>query len=369
MSRNMCQTLCALGIVSGILRLPAAEAQWYPAGNPCACVQPVVQPCFQTVPVTEMREVTEVVQRPVYETKYVDQQYVEYEPVVKRRTAQVPTVQYRTVTQMQTVQQNVGCWSTTYQRVPKVAPCQYDPRPGVLGWWNRAGYAIRNSFTPDYRAQRQYNPRTLVRQVPVTRTVAVNGTRQVQWNETQYVARRKTRKVAVQTMRMESRTVTARRPVTVMRTLPIGSQMAFAVGPYNATQSALAPVPDSISAEKENDDRSARRPDSFEQDGKETTIPGRQFRREPVDTSERDSGVRRSSYQVPLKSPSKNSGPAVNRPSTDQITSPPSVAMRTTRIPSIVRVRGWVARSHRSQVPVIGPELGSPAVSVARNER
>lgn len=368
MSRNMCRALRAFGTVCCTLTASVASAQWYPGANPCACAQPVVQPCYQTVPVTEFREFTEVVQRPVYETKYVEQPYTEYEPVVQQRTVQVPTVDYQTVTECQTVQRDAGYWATSYQPNCKVAPCQYDPRPGVLGWLNRTGYSIRSSFTPNYTVNRQYVPRTIVQQVPTTRTVAVRGVREVTVNETRYVARQRTRKVAVQSVRYEKQTVTARRPVTVMRTVPIGSQMAYAITPFGSTQSALVPTPDAISAEKADRDRTARRPDPFEEDSKETTIPGKQFRRTPVDSSARDSEFKRSSYRTPLNAPDTLQAPTARRKPQGEVSPSPSVAKRTNSVPSIVRVSGWTARSRRSRDSVNGPELDSPALSVVRND-
>src|SRR5688500_424393 len=99
-----------------------ASAQWFAGADPCACAVPVAQTCYQTVPVTEYRQVKQVVQRPVVETEYVEQPITEYRPEVETRTAEIPTVQYQTVTDYQTVQRDCGQWLTSYECRPKVSP-------------------------------------------------------------------------------------------------------------------------------------------------------------------------------------------------------------------------------------------------------
>ncbi|MGE3315554.1 MAG: hypothetical protein AB7O26_10600 [Planctomycetaceae bacterium] len=242
MSLNMARVIPLLGSLLLTMTAPA-QAQYF--GNPCACATPVVQPCYQTVPITEMRECRQTVQRPVVETAYVDQPVTTYEPVTEVRTCQVPTVSYQTVTECQPCTRNMGFWQTTYQCNPKIAPCAYDPRPGFAGWWNRTGYSMRQAFTPAVTARRQYVPNYVTTMIPVTRQVAVHGTQQVSYNVTQMVAKHSTRKVAVNTVRYVSEEVVTKHPVTVYRTVPIGSALAFAPGGFSAT--ASAPRPDSIS--------------------------------------------------------------------------------------------------------------------------
>lgn len=249
MSRNMYRTV--FSAFGGLLFLTtfatSANAQWF-GSDPCGscCPQVCPQPAYRTVPVTEYQEVRQVVQRPVYEKKFVDQDYTEYRPVTETRTAQVPTVQYENVTEMQTVTRDQGYWQTQYRCNPRISPCQYDSRPNLLGWLNRTGYSMRSAFTPRVTTQRQYVPNIVAHQVPVTRQVARRGTRQVSYNVTRMVAERKTRKVAVTNVRYVAEEIVRKQPVTVYRTIPTGSTLAYGIPAYgtSTTRSALAPSAD-----------------------------------------------------------------------------------------------------------------------------
>ncbi len=246
------------GAVTAVSLGNSAFAQvWQPACNTCAPA-PIVQyvppqPCYTTVPVTEMREYRHVVQKPVVETKYVDQKVTTYEPVVEDRETEVPTVSYQDVTECRQVTRNCGYWTTQYQYRPKMTPCQYDSRPDLFGFLNRVGYSVRSAFTPNYTAHHQYVPNVQTVNVPYTRRVAVHGTRKVNYRVTRMVPRTTTQKVAVNTVRMVSEQVVTRRPVTVYRSVPIGTT-AITYATPGSTRSALAPVPDS-------NFRSARTPD------------------------------------------------------------------------------------------------------------
>ncbi|WP_145365725.1 hypothetical protein [Stratiformator vulcanicus] len=223
----------------------SASAQFFGGNDPCGCqtasapvytqnvcqqTAMVVQPCYQQVPVTEYQEVRQTVSRPVVETKYVDREVTEYVPVTENRTASVPVTQYTPVTEYQTVMQDRSYYRTNYTPNCRVSPCQYDPRPGVLGWLNRTGYNIRSAFAPKYTAQRQYVQNQVAMQVPVTRQVAQHGTRQVNYQVTKMVPRTTTRKVAVNEVKYVQEEVTGMRPVTVMRTVPVGTSVAYAPG-------------------------------------------------------------------------------------------------------------------------------------------
>jgi hypothetical protein len=244
--------------------------------------------------VTEYREVKQTVHRPVVETAYVDQPYTEYVPVTEAKTASIPTCTYQDVTEMQTVCRNAGYWQSTCHQNCRVSPCQYDGRPGFAGWLNRTGYSIRSAFTPRYTVRRHYVPQQIVQQIPVTRRVAQYGTREITYNVTRMVAQQSTRKVAVNTVRMVAEEVTAMQPVTVMRTIPTGTSIAYA-SPYGfGTATALAPTPDGIGGAPAPS-RSADAGEGFKrdatnykpnspQDGKTSAIP------------QRDSGVEPASY-------------------------------------------------------------------------
>jgi len=234
------------------------------------CIQP--QPCYTTVPVTEMRECRQIVQKPVVETKYVDQQVTTYEPVVEDRQTEIPTVTYQDVTECRQETRDCGRWVTQYQPRQKLHPCQYDNRPDFFGFMNRVGYSIGSAFTPNYSVKSAYVPSYQTVNVPYTRRVAVHGTRKVNYRVTRMVPRTTTQKVAVNTVRMVNEEVVTRTPVTVYRTVPFGSTVTT-YAPSTSTATAAAPQPDPIS-------REARRPPEPGTRSDSQAVPKREQREE-----------------------------------------------------------------------------------------
>jgi hypothetical protein len=242
---KMSRALTTLGVLAIAGSANAAFGQfWF---DPCCCCPPPirVQPAYQTVPVTEMREVRQVVQKPVVETRYVEQPFTEYRQVVENKTAEIPTVSWQHVTEYHNVQRDCGHWSTQYQYRPKMAPCQYDGRPDLFGFLNRTQYSLRMAFTPDYWGERVYTPNVITQQVPVTRQVAVRGTQTVNYQVSKVVPITTTRRVAVNTVKMVAEEIVTQRPVTVMKTIPFGSAYAFGTPIGNSgSRTALQPTPD-----------------------------------------------------------------------------------------------------------------------------
>ena len=295
---------------------PAAMAQYYGSGPPCACATPVAtsaaapvfQTCFQTVPVTEYEREERTVRRPVFETTYEDRPVTVYRPKTEERIVEVPTVRYQNVTEYQTVHRDFGRWQTNYKPVPRVSPCQYDGRPGLSGWLNRTGYSMGSSFAPRYVASRQYIPNVVARQIPVTRQLAVRGTREVRQHVTRMVAHRESRKVAVRKVRYVDKKVTVMKPVTAYRTVPIGTNVAY--GGYGRTSVAFSPWGGRAVAyglpviEESESTRTTRRPEPDDNFSRGSTSGGTRRRsasrssgREPRRTErdrESDSGFRRS---------------------------------------------------------------------------
>ena len=213
--------------------------------NGCCCPPIRVTACYQTVPVTEYRECRQTVQRPIIETKYVEQPVTEYRQVVETKTAEVPTCTYQNVTEMRTVQRDCGHWVTQCYQRPQMTACQYDGRPDLLGAMNRAGYNLRMAFTPQSWTERVYVPNVVAEQVPVTRQVAVRGTQTINYQVARVVPICTTRKVAVNTVRMVSQEIVTQRPVTVYRTVPMGSSLALGVpAAAPTTTTALQPTND-----------------------------------------------------------------------------------------------------------------------------
>jgi|GEM_PF-5908914 len=249
MSRSFSRLISSFGVLTLLAFPNVSSAQYYSPGSSCYCAQPIVQTAYRTVPVTEYHPVTQTVRRPIYETKYENREYTAYRPVVEQKTVDVPTVSYEDITEYKTVNRDAGYWTTHYQPRQFAAPSQYDPRMNLLGWLNRTAYEVRVAFTPRYSVRRQYNPRVISQQIPYTRRVAHHGTRKVTYNVTKMVAYTASRKVAVNTVRYISEKVTTNRPVTVWRSLPIGTTVAYAYSPFVPASKtvALRPQPDPIS--------------------------------------------------------------------------------------------------------------------------
>lgn len=222
------------------------------AFNPCmtcappVAMQPVTQTVYREVPVTKYRPVQKTVQRPVMKTVYEQRPVTAYRQVVEPRTVEVPATTYQTITECQTRTANRSYWQTTYQPVPKMSPCQYDPNPTLLGWINRTAYATRMAFTPNQIRQRQYVPNMVAYSVPVSRTVAVPTTRQVTYNVARLEPYETTQTVAVAKVEYEETAVTAWEPYTENVTMAVGTTTTYAfVNPLGGgTATALAPVPD-----------------------------------------------------------------------------------------------------------------------------
>ena len=343
------------GCLFVFLSTATASAQWLPTGNHCYCAQPMLQACYRTVPVTEYREMKQRVQRPVVETKYVEQPVTEYQPIVETKTASVPVVRYKTVTEHRVVQQNRGYWSTRFHPVSRVAPHQYDGRPDLFGWLNRTGYAIRTALTPAYRTSWEYVPQIVEHSVPVTRRIPIHENRQVTYRVTRYQPTTTMKKVAVNTVRYVAEERTVLRPVTVMRTVPIGSSVAYSYAPTTAggTQTALQPVPDSIGSAGPSTKIRAQSADSGEKSEKPLQ---RKSQRKEIDTLlnfREISPAQKSSF----RESSRNSSAEPNHPDGRR-------ARAFNRAESsIARMNGWRPRS----VATRGPRLVPPAVSVVKN--
>jgi len=295
-------------------------------------MQPVAQSCYQSVPVTEYQPVKQIVRRPRVEQRMVSQDVVEYQPVNEQRVADVPFTTYQDVTEYQQVCRNAGYWQTNVQQNCKVSPCEYDNRQGFLGWMNRTAYGVRSSFTPAQTVSRQFVPQTVMQTVPVTRRVAVQGTRQVTYNVQKMVANRTTRQVAVNHVTYEDVETTAMMPRTVMRQVPIGTQMSYAPFGYGSA-SALAPTPDYST--------SVNRP-----------LESREALNRPKDTFRPETDPNNYKNDVPIKA----KGAALERPTPRDSVAPPANGpvtkspearplVKRTSPPSMVRLNQWVART------------------------
>lgn len=310
----------------------------------CAPVQPVMQTVYRQVPVIEHQPVRQAVKKPIVETKYVEQPVTEYVPVTEVKTVNIPTVSYQDVTEYQTVFRNMGYYRTRYEPNVKVAGCEIDPRPGMTGWFNRTIHDFRTSMTPDQRAIREYIPQTVAQTVPVTRRVAINGSRQVSYNVTTMAAAQSTKRVAVNTVRYVDDEVTVMKPITVVKTMAVGTQMTYA--PIGAVQSAQQPQPDP------NFSRSVKRNDALDQ-------------ADPVKLDRRSGAVEPSRSRLELQptslpQPEKTEPPRVRTGAANVAAAQPSFTA-----PTAARVNQWVARTTKTPSPSPAPS----AISVADADR
>ena len=207
------------------------------AQTTCTPIMPVQSTCYQTVPVITYRTERKKVQEPYYVNEVKEQKVTVMKPVTRQRTVEVPVTSYQTVTENRTTQRDLGRWQTNYQPIAKCAPCQVDPRPGMIGWLNRTGYSFRSAFIPDYKTTRQYVPKMVVCNTPVTRQVAVQTMKRVVVNETEMVPETKVVKVNVQKLTYREREVEVSVPQTAYRTVPMGTTTAYG---YGGGSSAMA---------------------------------------------------------------------------------------------------------------------------------
>ena len=309
-------------------------------------LQPVVHPVYDTVHVVEYQPVKQKVQRAVTDTKWVDQAVTEMRPVTEQRTVNVPTVDYQNVTEYKKVQKQVGYYATRTEPVTKVPACAYDNSPGFVGWMNRTGHDIRNSFTPNTKVTRTFVPQTMTCTVPCTKKVAVQGMKQVTYNVTSMVPHQTTRKVAVNSVRYVEEEVTAMKAVTVARTVQVGTRVSYAPignnggvtasGPGNGGSTALTPTPDTNSSAKGASPRTATGQDD-------------------INPNEFNNNGKKISYPVPERESDRST-----------VTETVIPSRPATKSPSVIRVSQWVARAPSPSIP----ELNStPTMSIAGNVR
>ncbi len=113
---------------------------------------------------------------------------------------------------------------------------------------NRTGYEMRMAFTPPVQYHRQWVPNYITTSVPVTRMVAQHSVRTVTYNVTRMEQFHTVQKVPISRVVMVPEEITVQRPVTVYRTIPIGTSVAWVPSGslVGGTATALGPTPDRI---------------------------------------------------------------------------------------------------------------------------
>jgi hypothetical protein len=265
-----------------------------------------------------------------------------YKTVYDTKTAEVPGVAYQQCTACQQVTQNRSYWQTYYEPVPKVSPCQYDPRPGFAGAFNRAMYSSRMAFTPNYIPHRQYVPNVVAYNVPVTRTVAVPTSRTVTYNVARLEPYQTTRTVAKNVVDYVDTTVTVRVPHTETKTVRVSvPRWAYVDGFGGGSVSAARPTP----ALKAQEDKHVptRSADAS------TNTPA------PAPSS---GDFKPLSYPQPKTQPLPRDLEVHSRPAPAEKAN--VTALRP--VPSAVRVAGWKTSRHATPQ---SPSVEGPEISVA----
>ena len=338
------------------------------AASCCTPIQPLQATCYQTVPVTTYAREKQTVEVPHYETAMEEREVTVYRPVTTSRQVEVPTVSYQNVVENRTVNRDMGRWVTRYHPVAKCAPCQVDPRPGVMGWMSRTGYSMRTAFVPNYTTSREYVPSMMTCNVPSVRQVAVQGTRSVTVQDTKMVAELKREKVAVQKLVMRKEEITVMRPQTAYRTVPIGSSMAYG-GYYGGTQMAFGyPIIDSTI-------QSAQRPTP-------DPVGGGASRTATKENFEADKPYDRSSSTTPAdgasyEAPARDDEPTVFPPSARRESNKEVVPAAHRRSSSTAaagadsgsKSSGWRATRKSSERSISQSDLTKPSISMADSVR
>lgn len=316
--------------------------------NPCPCLQPVTETVYREVPVVEYREEQRTVQRPVARTEYVERPVTRYRTEYETRTAQVCQMCYQQVTECRQQVVNRSHWQTVYQPIPKMAPCQYDPNPTLLGWMNRTGYSLRSAFTPNYIPRRQFVPNVTVQNVPVTRTVAVPTTQEVAYQVAKLVPYEDTERVAVTRIEQVEETITVQVPYTTTRTVAVGTQTRYAyVAPGaggGSTTAGREPTPAGT--------QTAEQPSTSEPRPVQQANPISH----PINSTPSTPGNFLETQHTPSASPSIHSEPQ---------------PVEAARPVTPVQTAGWQPRQVPSAVVAHQPQpqsLQGPSLSVAANE-
>lgn len=332
---------CGCGTPAQTVSISAAA----PCQSAAVCqtvMQPVAQACYQQVAVTEYHPMTQTVRRPKVESRVVNQDVVEYHPETEIHTVDVPVTTYQNVTEYQQVCKNVAYVHTRVEQNVRPSPCEYDNRRTAAGWMNRTAYEFRSMFVPKQTVRRELIPQTVMQTVPVTRRVACQSTKQVSYQTTKMVAVRSTRQVAVNHVSYEDVQTTVHVPRTVVRHVPIGSQMAFTpLGPTSGSTAAgsspssisLTPTPDSTMSRAPAQTRSATRiqKDNFTPDQN----PNLYDDSKPIGPK-----TNKINYRPAPTDPGYHPEDRVTQSSAEE----PAVARRSSP-PSMVRKNQWVART------------------------
>lgn len=310
------------------------------AVNPCPTMRPVTETVYNEVDVVQYRPVKKTVKVAKVETVMEDREVIGYRTVNEVQTRDVVSYVNQTVNECRQVTQNRSYWRTVWQPNPKMSPCQYDQRPGLVGELNRLGYAFRNSITPNAYARREYVPNVVAYNVPVQRTVQVPTTQQVSHTVSRVVPYKTVQKVPVQKTVYVDQVITAQEPYTVKKTVAVGTRTRMvAINDFGGTSATASAEPTPAATANGNDGTKAA-------GGQMGTIKTNSFD---------------NRQEVPVQSPVYRRSPEPT-PAVEPVAEPQRgpVASQPTATPSIAHVVTWKA-TRRSGTPaqeqLTGPEL------------
>lgn len=348
---NPCQPCGQLPVpIVPMASVAAAPMMQTASVSDCPCLKPVTETVYQDVDQVEYRTVQKTVKSPKVVTVMEDRDVVTYQQITEQRTVDVPSYITQTVTEMKPVAINQSYWQTSHQAVQKCSPCEYDPRPGLLGEFNRLGIAMRNSFTPNYVTHRQFVPNVVTAEVPMQRTVQIPTTRQVTYNVARTVPVTTTQKVAVQRTVWEDQTVTAYEPYVTRKTVAVGTRtrMAYVDPTQGSTTAAAEPTPATAEGNKNQTSENGKGAVRLQSLPQSSPAP-----------------VRFPGYpqtQPQAAPPAAQPPQAQFRPSTNETPQPATPDEST----SLVRASGWKATRPEHAGPSPAGPLDGPILSVAR---
>ena len=344
----------------------------------CVAVQPIQETVYQQVPVTKYRKVAKTERRPVYKTAYEEREVTVMQQQYEQRTAEVPFTTYQSVTDFRPQTIDRSHWQTVYRPNQKISSCRADCRPGFAGWWGRTRNDIRNAFTPDRVATRQFVPDVRQAMVPVTRQVPITATRTVTYNVAKMVPVKTKQRVAVLKQEYEDVPVTAYEPYTTTETVAVGTRMQMAYIGANGQPMTAGITPTrartarSDAASQTASGSTAKQADS--KDPFDVKLNSTDPLRSPQMDERRFDGVRPQGFEPPTPSSMNLSATARRAASKNRELDPRAMAGFRVRRSDEDRLAGWARRETPTVLQVAGwqpvaPKGRGPELNMAMNVR
>ena len=342
----------------------------------CVAVQPVQQTVYQEVPVTKYRKVAKTERRPVYKTAYEEREVTVMQQQYEQRTAEVPFTTYQSVTDFRPQTIDRSHWQTVYRPNQKISSCRVDCRPGFAGWWGRTRNDIRNAFTPDRVATRQFVPDVRQAMVPVTRQVPITATRTVTYNVAKMVPVKTMQRVAVLKQEYEDVPVTAYEPYTTTETVAVGTRTQLAYIGANGQPMTAGITPTRARTATADDATKTANGAASKQDGDDpfgTKLNSIDPLRSPQSNDRLFDGLRPEGFEPPTPA-SMNLSQLTAKRTARRTLDPRALAGFRVRRSGENRVAGWVRQDTPTVLQVAGwqpvkSKSDGPELDMAMNVR